>query len=69
MPPFRYLFIKRKITGQRAIDALDLTGPEAPEPGYEIVPTDEARALVGYLLSLDHSHTLKEVPQEAKKAK
>jgi cytochrome c oxidase cbb3-type subunit 2 len=60
MPPFRFLFEKRKITGQRPDDALDLAGPEAPEPGYEIVPTDEAKALVAYLLSLDHSHALKE---------
>lgn len=60
MPPFRFLFEKRKITGQRPDDALDLTGVEAPEWGYEIVPRAEAKALVAYLLSLDHSHALKE---------
>ncbi|MEA3188836.1 MAG: cytochrome c oxidase cbb3-type subunit [Chthoniobacter sp.] len=60
MPPFRFLFEKRKITGQRPDDALDLTGVEAPEWGYEIVPKPEAKALVAYLISLDHSHALKE---------
>ncbi len=60
MPPFRFLFEKRKITGQRPDDALDLTGVEAPEAGYAIVPKPEAKALVAYLLSLDHSHALKE---------
>ena len=60
MPPFRFLFSKQKISGQRAVDALDLTGEDAPEFGYEIVPKPEAKALVAYLLSLDHSHALKE---------
>jgi len=71
MPPFRFLFIKRKIQGQRSVDAVNLQGPDAPEPGYEIVPNADAKALVGYLLSLDRSHALKEapLPPEAKKAK
>jgi len=60
MPPYRYLFKKRKIVGESAYDALDLTGDDAPEEGYEIVPTDEARALVAYLLSLDRNHPLSE---------
>lgn len=60
MPPYRFLFEKRKISGQRAEDALDLTGAEAPEAGYEIVPTSEAGALVAYLLSLEHGHALAE---------
>jgi hypothetical protein len=33
----------------------------AVEDGYEIVPKPEAKELVGYLLSLDKSHPLKEV--------
>ncbi len=66
MPPFRFLFEKRKITGQRPDDALDLTGVEAPEWGYEIVPKPEAKALVAYLISLDRNHPLKEAgPMEA----
>jgi len=58
MPSYRFLFEKRKISGQRAEDALDLADVEA---GYEVVPTDDTRALVAYLLSLDRSHPLKEV--------
>jgi cytochrome c oxidase cbb3-type subunit 2 len=57
MPPYRYLFEKRKISGQRSVDALNVP----TEDGYEIVPKTEAKALVGYLLSLDKSHPLKEV--------
>lgn len=68
MPPFRFLFEKKKITGQRSSDALAVWGKDDPGFGYEIVPKPEAKALVGYLLSMDHSHPLKEVsqpPQEA----
>jgi cytochrome c oxidase cbb3-type subunit 2 len=57
MPPYRYLFEKRKISGQRSDDALSVE----TDPGYEIVPKPEAKELVGYLLSLDKSHALKEV--------
>jgi hypothetical protein len=46
---FRYLFETRKISGQRSVDALDLTGHDAPEEGYEIVPSADAKALVAYL--------------------
>jgi cytochrome c oxidase cbb3-type subunit 2 len=60
MPSFRYLFEKRKIVGQRSAAALNLTPEDAPEAGYEIVPTAEGRALVAYLMSLDHSHPLQE---------
>lgn len=72
MPPYRYLFEKKKISGQRSNDALDLKGKDAPEEGYEIVPKQEAKDLVAYLLSLDRSHPLKEVktaaaPEAAKK--
>lgn len=71
MPPYRYLFEKRKISGQKSADALDLTGKDAPAPGFEIVPKTEAKALVGYLLSLDRSHPVNEVkspaPEVAKK--
>ena len=57
MPSYRYLFEERKISGQRSEEALDVPTRD----GYEIVPKAEARALVGYLLSLDKSHALKEV--------
>jgi cytochrome c oxidase cbb3-type subunit 2 len=52
MPPYRFLFEKRKIGREPSPEALKLGGEAAPEPGYETVPTDEARQLVAYLLSL-----------------
>jgi len=52
MPPFRYLFEKRRIEEARSPDALELSGNLAPPPGYEIVPKPQAKALVAYLLSL-----------------
>ena len=52
MPPYRFLFEKRKIGREPSADALKLTGELAPGPGYEIVPTDQAKQLVAYLLSL-----------------
>ena len=71
MPPYRYLFEKQKISGQRSHDALNLSGKDDPGDGYQIVPTEKARHLVQYLLSLDRSHPLNEVksatPEAAKK--
>jgi cytochrome c oxidase cbb3-type subunit 2 len=64
MPPYRYLFQKRAISGQRSVDAVDIP----TEDGYEIVPKTEARQLVAYLLSLDRTHPLKEVRSEATSA-
>ncbi len=61
MPSFRYLFTKQKVGGQPSAEAINVP----LEDGYEIVPTAEARNLVGYLLSLDRSHPLKEVKTAA----
>lgn len=57
MPPYRYLFEKRKISGQRSNDALNIR----TEADYEIVPKAAAKHLVDYLLSIDRSHPLKEI--------
>jgi cytochrome c oxidase cbb3-type subunit 2 len=65
MPSYRYLFKKQKIQGQRSDEALPLEGEDSVEDGYEVVPTEQAKALVAYLMSLDRSHPLKEVKQEA----
>jgi cbb3-type cytochrome oxidase cytochrome c subunit len=65
MPPYRFLFEKRRIGRQPSPDALKLTGEFAPEPGHEIVPKDEAKALVAYLLSLRTSAVLFETPMGA----
>jgi cytochrome c oxidase cbb3-type subunit 2 len=65
MPSYRFLYEKRRISGQRSDDALKLTGDAAPPEGWEIVPTYEAKCLVAYLMSLDQSHPLNEVKSNA----
>lgn len=62
MPSYRYLFEVRRIQGQRSDEALALTGPYAPKPGYEVIPTADAKNLVAYLLSLRHDYPLPEAP-------
>jgi cytochrome c oxidase cbb3-type subunit 2 len=61
MPAYKFLYEKHPISGERSADALQLEGRDAPPPGWEIVPTYEAKCLVAYLMSLDQSHPLKEV--------
>jgi cytochrome c oxidase cbb3-type subunit 2 len=61
MPAFRYLYEKRRISGQRSADALQLDAGEAPPEGYEVVPTYDAQCLVAFLMSLDQSHPLNEL--------
>lgn len=65
MPPYRFLFITQPIGQTQSPDALALEGDRAPEPGFEVVPTDEAKALVGYLLSLRSDVPLFEAPFSA----
>jgi cbb3-type cytochrome oxidase cytochrome c subunit len=65
MPAYRFLYEKRRISGERSADALKLTGKEAPGEGWEIVPTYDAQCLVAFLMSLDQSHPLKEVKSAA----
>ncbi|MCE9586766.1 MAG: cbb3-type cytochrome c oxidase subunit II [Verrucomicrobia bacterium] len=62
MPCFSDLFLIRKIQGQRSNEALALTGDDAPQEGYEVVPTADAKNLVAYLLSLRHDYPLPEAP-------
>jgi cytochrome c oxidase cbb3-type subunit 2 len=47
-PPHPFLFTKREIKGNESRDAL----PIETEPGYEIVASADAKALVSYLLSM-----------------
>ncbi|MDQ3622196.1 MAG: cbb3-type cytochrome c oxidase subunit II [Verrucomicrobiota bacterium] len=63
MPPYRYLFEKRKIGGQRSANALPADQVNV-EDGYEIVPKADAVALVGYLLSLNRGHPLPEAKSD-----
>jgi cytochrome c oxidase cbb3-type subunit II len=55
----------RRISGERSLDALSITGDDAPPAGWEVVPTYDAKCLVAYLMSLDQSHPLKEVKSNA----
>jgi cbb3-type cytochrome oxidase cytochrome c subunit len=61
MPSYRFLYQARRISDARSSDALQLTGPEAPPEGWEIVPTYDAKCLVAYMMALNQSHPLKEV--------
>lgn len=60
MPPFPFLFEKQKIGSLPSPDALKLPPEFALEPGYEIVPRPEAKALAQYLLSLKANAPLPE---------
>lgn len=65
MPAYRFLYEMREIQGQQSPEAITgLPEGEAPPPGYEIVPTQEARDLVAYLLSLKRQYPLPEVPSD-----
>lgn len=65
MPPYRFLFEKRKIGRQPSRDALNLPPELAPGGGWEIVPKPEAVALAAYLVSLRNEASLFEalIPQ------
>ena len=65
MPASHFLYEKRRVSGERSADALKLIGPDAPEDGWEIVPTYDAKCLVAYIMSLDQSHELKEAKSTA----
>jgi cbb3-type cytochrome oxidase cytochrome c subunit len=52
MPPYRFLFERRKTEGRPSAGALALPVDLAPPKGYEIVPTEAAKALAAYLISL-----------------
>jgi cbb3-type cytochrome oxidase cytochrome c subunit len=62
MPPYRFLFEKRRIERVPSADALVLPPELAPESGFEVVPKPEAKALVGYLTSLRADAPLFDAP-------
>jgi cbb3-type cytochrome oxidase cytochrome c subunit len=62
MPPYRFLFERKKIAQQPSPEALPLPAELAPPPGYEIIPKPQANALVAYLLSLRCNAPLFEAP-------
>jgi cytochrome c oxidase cbb3-type subunit 2 len=63
MPAYKWLFRTQKIVGQPSVDAVKLDGAAAPPPGYEVVPTEDGKALVDYLLSLKRNYALPEAPE------
>jgi cbb3-type cytochrome oxidase cytochrome c subunit len=65
MPSYGFLYEKRRTNGARSADALQITGPDGPPEGWEIVPSYDAKCLVAYLMSLDQSHPLAEVRSTA----
>ena len=68
MPSFRPLYRLKKISGQPSAEAVaGLTGPHAPPEGFEVIPTEEAKVLVAYLLSLKRDYPLPEAPPEPAK--
>lgn len=60
MPSYGFLFRKQEVSGTSASNALKLEGNFTPEPGYEIIPTEKAVALVAYLQSLNLDYDLPE---------
>ena len=61
MPPYRFLFEERPVGKGNPVEALVLPKGTVPE-GIEIVPTDAARALAAYLVSLRADVALDEAP-------
>jgi cytochrome c oxidase cbb3-type subunit 2 len=61
MPPYPFLFQKRKVRGAMSPEAID-AGKYGPGEGYEIIPGDQARAVVAYLQSLRTDNYIFEVP-------
>ncbi|ADE53055.1 cbb3-type cytochrome c oxidase subunit II [Coraliomargarita akajimensis] len=64
MPPFAFLYEVRAIEGERSPNAVKIAddSPYGPGPGYEVIPTRRAEALVEYLLSLKVDYSLPEAP-------
>ena len=62
MPPYRFLFELRQLGRQPSANALQLSGKDSAPAGYEIVPTEAARALAAYLVSLRADAPLFESP-------
>ena len=64
MPSYRHLYTERPIQGLGSEEALDIKGDRAPEDGFEIVPTDDARSLVDYLMTLKRDGAVPLTPKE-----
>lgn len=61
MPPYRFLF--KQVDKAGANDrVVNIPPPYGPESG-QVVATDEAKALVAYLLALDHTYPAPTLPK------
>ncbi len=60
MPPSKFLFETRAIVGESSSKAISLPPSHAPAPGYEVIPTPRAEALVAYLISLNDTYAYPE---------
>ena len=63
MPPYPFLFEVQTInelTGP-SIEALELPANYHPRPGFEVIPTQRAKDLVSYLMSLNQDYELPEI--------
>jgi len=63
MPPFAHLFEVRLIGEHPSSEALNIpaASPYAPPVGFEVVPTDRAKALVAYMMNLKVDYELPEM--------
>jgi cytochrome c oxidase cbb3-type subunit II len=59
MPGYPFLFTSRRVEVDRPATALSFPAGD-PRPGFVVVPSDRALALVAYLKSLDHSYVVTE---------
>jgi cbb3-type cytochrome oxidase cytochrome c subunit len=62
MPPYPFLFEKRKIKGEPSPNALTFPDDFQLPEGYEVIPTEKAQMLVAYLQSLRSDAALYEAP-------
>lgn len=60
MPSYSFLFTEREMSDGNSSNSLKLEGNDIPEEGFEVVPTDDAVALVAYLQSLNLDYDLPE---------
>ena len=60
VPSYSFLFTERELSDGNSTNALGLEGNDIPEEGFEVVPSDDAVALVAYLQSLNLDYDLPE---------
>ena len=61
-PSYSFLYEKREVKGSPSEGALSLPVGFETQEGKEVVPSEEAKALVAYLLSLNRTYALPEAP-------